>query len=146
MLLSGTWNRAVVKIILMIGVFVYTFFNFTWSIRQYHFGTILVGAAPLASDAPAHNDYVDMMTQVASHAAEDFNRGLRALYFALAAIAWFFHPWLSAAGSALVLFILYQREFRSRALHALTGPGTVNLSLQLPESAGRELRLNARGA
>ena len=85
-------------------------------------------------------------TTPASRAAEDFNRGLRAFYFALAAIAWFFHPWLSVAGSALVLYILYQRDFRSRTLHALAGPSTANLSLQLPESAWRELRPNARGA
>ena len=37
-----------INIILLIGVFVYTFFKFTWSIRQYHFCTILIGAAPLA--------------------------------------------------------------------------------------------------
>jgi uncharacterized membrane protein len=59
-----------IKIILMIGVFVYTFFKFTWSIRQYHFCTILVGAAPLTKDPQEHDDYIDMMTQVTSHAAE----------------------------------------------------------------------------
>jgi uncharacterized membrane protein len=135
-----------IKIILMIGVFVYTFFKFTWSIRQYHFCTILVGAAPLTNDPQEHDDYIDMMTQVTSHAAEDFNQGLRAFYFAFAAIAWFFHPWLSVASSALVVYILHQREFRSRTLHALTGPSTVSRSLHLPEKVFSELRLNSRVA
>jgi len=135
-----------INIILLIGVFVYTFFKFTWSIRQYHFCTILIGAAPLAKDPQEHDDYIDTMTQVTSHAAEDFNQGLRAFYFAFAAIAWFFHPWLSVASSALVVYILYQREFQSRTLHALTKPSTVGRSLHLPEKAFSELRLNSRVA
>jgi uncharacterized membrane protein len=135
-----------IKIILMIGVFVYTFFKFTWSIRQYHFCTILVGAAPLAKDPQEPDDYIDMMTQVTSHAAEDFNQGLRAFYFAFAAIAWFFHPWLSVASSALVVYILHQREFQSRTLHALTSPSTVSRSLHLPEKVFSELRLDSRVA
>lgn len=135
-----------IKIILMIGVFVYTFFKFTWSIRQYHFCTILIGAAPLAKAPLEHDDYIDTMTKVASHAAEDFNQGLRAFYFALAAIAWFFHPWLSVASSALVVYVLHQREFQSRTLHALTGPSTVIRSLQLSEGASWQLRLNSRVA
>jgi len=133
-----------IKIILMIGVFVYTFFKFTWSIRQYHFCTILIGAAPQTRALQEHDDYIDTMTKVASHAAEDFNQGLRAFYFALAAIAWFFHPWLSVVSSALVVYVLHQREFQSRTLHALTGPSAVNRSLQLPANASLELRLNSR--
>jgi uncharacterized membrane protein len=74
----------------------------------------------------------DAMTKVASHAAEDFNQGLRAFYFALAAIAWFFHPWLSVASSLLVVCILRQREFRSRTLLALTVPAVINRSPDLP--------------
>ena len=133
-----------IKIILLIGVFVYTFFKFTWSIRQYHFCTILVGAAPLAKDPQQHDDYIDTMTEVSSHAAEDFNQGLRAFYFAFAAIAWFFHPWLSMASSAVVVYILHQREFESRTLHALTGPSTASRLLHLSEKAFSELRFNSR--
>jgi uncharacterized membrane protein len=135
------------KIIVLIGVFVYTFFKFTWSIRQYHFCTVLVGAAPLATgEAREHDDYVTTLTRVASHAAEDFNQGLRAYYFALAAIAWFVHPWLAVASSALVVFILHLREFRSRTLHALTAPSSVTRSLQLSETALRALRADPRAA
>jgi len=132
-----------IKIMVVIGIFVYTFFKFTWSIRQYHFCTVLVGAAPFTKEPQEHDDYVDTMTKVASHAAEDFNQGLRAFYFALAAIAWFFHPWLSVGGSVLVVFVLHQREFQSKTLHALTGPSIVNRSLQLPASTFGKLHMNA---
>jgi uncharacterized membrane protein len=135
-----------VQIILLIGVFVYTFFKFTWAIRQYHFCTILVGAAPVSQDARGHDDFLETMTQVASRAAEDFNRGLRAFYFAFAAIAWFFHPWLSVAGSALVVYILHQREFRSTTLHALTGTTTVGRSLHLPAETLMAMRAESARA
>jgi len=133
-----------INILLTISIFVYAFFKFTWSIRQYHFCTVLVGAAPLTKEPQGHDEYIDMMTKVASHAAEDFNQGLRAFYFAFAAIAWFFHPWLSVASSAVVVYILYQREFRSRTLRALTGRSTVSRSLHLPAKAFGELQLDSR--
>ena len=111
---------------LLIVIFVYAFFKFTWSIRQFNFCTILAGAGPQrADDSERHEDFVNMITSVASLSAENHNQGLRAYYFALAALTWFLHPWLFVLTSALVAYILYQREFRSRTLHALTRPGTV---------------------
>jgi uncharacterized membrane protein len=108
------------KIVVMIGMFVYAFFKFTWSIRQYHFCAVLIGAAPLSPRPEEHEEYVDSMTRVSSYAAEDFNQGLRTFYFALAAMLWFFHAGLSMLASAIVVFVLYQREFRSPTLCALT--------------------------
>ena len=109
-----------IKIILLILVFVYAFFKFTWSQRQFNFCTILVGAAPPPTDQPEqHAEYIDMITSVASLSAENLNQGLRAYYFSMAALAWFFHPWLFFPATALVVFILYQREFHSRTLEAL---------------------------
>ena len=37
------------KVALMLAIFVYAFFRFTWSMRQYTFGALMVGAAPDAS-------------------------------------------------------------------------------------------------
>jgi uncharacterized membrane protein len=59
---------------------------------------------------------------------------------------WFLHPWLFVMASALVVYVLYQREFRSKALHALTRPSSVNQSLHLPERMLAELRLCARSS
>ena len=53
------------------------------------------------------------------------------LAVALAALAWFFHPWLSGGGSAVVVYVLYQREFRSQTLNALA-------TLQAPGLAHEE--------
>ena len=109
-----------IKIILLILVFVYAFFKFTWSQRQFNFCTILVGAAPPPTQQPEqHVTYIDMITNVASFAAENLNEGLRAYYFSMAVLAWFLHSWLIFPATALVVYILYQREFHSRTLYAL---------------------------
>lgn len=111
-----------IKIILLILVFVYAFFKFTWSQRQFNFCTILVGAAPPPTDQPEkHAAFIDMITNVASFSAENLNEGLRAYYFSMAGLAWFLHPWLIFPATALVVYILYQREFHSRTLYALRG-------------------------
>jgi uncharacterized membrane protein len=108
------------KIILLIVVFVYAFFRFTWSIRQYNFCVVLVSSAPPLTDQPeAHKDFIELLTNLASFSAENFNQGLRAFYFALAAPTWFLHPWLFVLASAAVVLVLYLREFRSRTLYAL---------------------------
>ncbi|MFT3666252.1 DUF599 domain-containing protein [Piscinibacter sp.] len=109
------------KIVLLLGVFVYAFFRFTWALRQYTFGALLVGALPErdAIDEPARQAFAERAGHIVGLAAETFNDGLRAYYFAFAAIGWFFSPLGFALGTVGVVFILYRREFRSEVLGAL---------------------------
>ncbi len=111
------------KVLLLLGIFVYAFFRFTWSMRQYTFGALLVGAAPEAKqfaekDLP-RDEFADRAGRVVGLAAETFNDGLRAYYLAFAAIGWFFSPLVFVLASVGVIYILYQREFRSEVLDAL---------------------------
>jgi len=118
------------KVVLMLGIFVYAFFRFTWSMRQYTFGALLVGAMPGRDQLAAMGAEGEALRQasaeraghVVAMAAETFNDGLRAYYFAFAAIGWFFSPLIFAVATAGVVWILYQREFRSEALAVLTRP------------------------
>jgi uncharacterized membrane protein len=134
-----------VRIVLLIVIFVYAFFKFTWSIRQYNFCAVLVGAAPHSERPEEHAEFLDTITDVASYAAENFNMGLRAYYFALAAMTWFLHPWLFAAASALVVYILHEREFRSQTLHTLTRRNSILQSLHLSEEVARKPRPRSDG-
>jgi uncharacterized membrane protein len=123
------------KIILLLVIFVYAFFRFTWSMRQYTFGALLVASAPEAGQLTAQGaageatrqHFADRAGRVVGLAAETFNDGLRAYYFAFAAVGWFFSPLVFVLGTAGVIYILYQREFRSEVLGALNsrdpGPG-----------------------
>jgi uncharacterized membrane protein len=59
---------------------------------------------------------------IATSTARHFNRGTRAYYFGLAALAWFVHPWLFVLATVWVILVLYRREFRSRLLATLGAP------------------------
>jgi uncharacterized membrane protein len=110
------------KVALLSAIFVYAFFRFTWSMRQYTFGALLVASAP-PHDAAWTDEQREAFAQRAGRvmglAAETFNDGLRAYYMAFAAIAWFFSPWACMAATAFVVGVLFRREFQSEVLALL---------------------------
>ncbi len=115
------------KLGLMVIVFVYAFFRFTWSMRQYTFGALLIASAPEARQFDAlgaeaessRKAFSEKAGRVVGLAAETFNDGLRAYYFSFAALGWFFSPVVFMLGTAGVIWILFQREFRSDVLAIL---------------------------
>jgi uncharacterized membrane protein len=110
------------KLVLLTAIFIHAFFRFTWSLRQYSFGAILVAAVPEAkaiTDEAERQAFADRAGRVMGLAAETFNDGLRAYYLAFAVVGWFFSPWAFIACTLLVLVVLYRREFRSEVLAAL---------------------------
>jgi uncharacterized membrane protein len=118
-------SRAVfeMRMVLLMVIFIYAFFKFTWSMRCYNFLAVLIGAAPLAGDtktSPAARDaFAESAGTVCNQAGDAFNLGLRSYYYALAVVAWFAHPLAFVAASTLIVIILYRREFHSVALLAL---------------------------
>ncbi len=110
------------KLVLLLAIFVYAFFRFTWSLRQYSFGTLMVAAAPPHTEMltdPQRQDFATRAGRVMGLAAESFNDGLRGYYMAFAAIAWFFSPWAMMAGTLGVVTVLFRREFHSEVLQAM---------------------------
>lgn len=124
-----------VKLLLLIGIFIYAFFTFTWSMRQYNFCAILIASAPPANDTSissgARNTFVTQAANVIDLAANQFNYGLRAYYFSLALLGWFLHPLILILATFAVVSVLYRREFHSKTLKAL--------------AAGRDLNVDFRG-
>ncbi len=112
-----------VKILLLIVIFVYVFFKFSWSIRQFTFVSILIGSAPEQNkdSEEACANFIKRAAHILSLAGNNFNAGLRGYYFGLAALAWFIHPWLLVTASIGVVLVLYRQEFRSSTLKILVG-------------------------
>ncbi len=108
-----------IKTFLLILIFVYAFFKYTWSLRQYNYACILVGAAPARDKVDLHETYARRGAQLVGNAARHFNMGLRSYYFGFAAMGWFIHPILFLIATTWVVFVVYRREFRSRTLHFL---------------------------
>jgi uncharacterized membrane protein len=108
------------KLFLLIGVFIFAYFKFTWALRQYNFLSILIGGAPPRDSEKAELErHAQKFANVNSLAGDEFNRGIRAYYFGFAALSWFVHPVVFVALTAAILGVLYRRDFRSRTLRAL---------------------------
>jgi uncharacterized membrane protein len=110
------------KVVVLTAIFVYAFFRFTWCIRQYSVGVLLVAAVPEAGaidDDAQRQRFADRAGRVMGLAAESFNDGLRAYYMSFAAASWFISPWAMMAATTAVVAVLYRREFRSEVLKLL---------------------------
>ncbi|HLO79280.1 MAG TPA: DUF599 domain-containing protein [Magnetospirillum sp.] len=108
------------KVLLLALVFVYAFFQFTWCLRQFNYCCIIMGAAPQPDDENGLKEvFASHAARLQSLAANSFNRGLRAYYFALAMMLWFVHTWVFLAAAAIVVAILFRREFHSKSLSTL---------------------------
>ncbi len=116
-------NEFLFKLICMVGIFVYAFFTFTWSLRQFNMASTLVGAAPLHTDLAGKDEerekYAIFAGKIIDQAGHSYNYGLRSYYFSLAALSWFIDPWLCMGATSLVVGVLYQREFHSKTLRTL---------------------------
>jgi uncharacterized membrane protein len=138
------------KVIFMAGIFVYAFFKFAWAFRMSHYTGIMIGATPLLSTATQRqcDEHGHRCAIISGLAAEHSSSGLRAFYYSIAALAWFFHPVLFMIATAWVLLILVRRDYfsLSRAVIAeeddLTGvafpgmPGQSATSAAKSETAG----------
>jgi uncharacterized membrane protein len=108
------------KILLLVLIFVYAFFKFSWSIRQFGLCSILIGATRKPpADAEQYASHIDRIALIVNFANGNFNNGLRAYYFGVAALAWFLHPVLMIAITCCVVYVLHEREFRSRTVQAM---------------------------
>lgn len=111
-----------IKIMVLSSLFVYAFFKLTWSIRQYNYASILVGAAPDISK-PQHvlEEYARRLGRLVSNAGRHFNMGLRAYYFGLAAASWFINAQVFIVLTTLIVYVVYRREYRSHTVNHIAG-------------------------
>jgi|TARA_B110000093_G_scaffold183161_1_gene232447 uncharacterized membrane protein len=113
------------KLLVIIGILVYAFFTFTWSMRQYSFCNVLMGAATNVTKSDVNSgigeSFTLQMAKVLDQAGHSYNYGLRSYYFAMAATTWFVDAWIFMATVTFVIAILYRREFHSRPVQAMRG-------------------------
>ncbi len=110
------------KAVLLLLIFIYAFFKFAWSLRQFNYALILIGGAPKAGsvEEAVAADYAERAAQVLSRAGGTFNRGIRAYYFGLASLVWFVQPVAFMIATVWVLLVIYRRDYRSVTLSALS--------------------------
>ena len=103
-------------------IFVYAFFKFAWAYRLFNYVCILFGAMPPSSErysaeAEAH---VIRTAGMFESGGRHFNRGQRAFFFALGYLGWFVSPWVLFVTTALVVVVIWRRQFASNAWRAMS--------------------------
>ena len=106
------------KLLVLAILLVNAFLKFVWSHRLFGYCAVLMGAMP-GPEGTVPEAAVERATAIQLTAARNFNRGLRAVYFALAALAWFLGPVPLMAATLLTAAMLARREFFSDSRRAL---------------------------
>jgi uncharacterized membrane protein len=106
------------KLVLLLAIFVFAFFKFTWALRQYNYACALIGAAPTTA-TPGADEAAEEAATLLSLAVLSFNGGLRAYYFAFAALGWFLHPLALVGFTAWIMVVLLRRQYASPAAAAV---------------------------
>ncbi|WP_328590039.1 DUF599 domain-containing protein [Roseibium marinum] len=122
-----------IKVLGLMTIFAYGFFKFGWAYRLFNYSSIIMGAVP--EPGKASDEAIRTMAKQAGElnvlAGRHFNRGQRALFFAIAFLGWFAGPYVFAGTTFAVLLVLLRRQFASRARNAV-------LSGQYPVTAPAE--------
>lgn len=109
------------KMFVLIGIFIFAYFKFTWSLRQFNFLSILLGATPpKGSSTDLLERAAERFALMSSLAGDEFNRGIRAYYFGFAILGWFVHPAFFIALTLTILAVLWRRDFMSHTLRAMS--------------------------
>jgi uncharacterized membrane protein len=110
-----------VKIILVLAFLANALLKFVWSNRLFGYCSVLMAAVPNdPGDAMAY-PRAAQAAEINITAARSFNRGLRAIYFALAALGWLLGPWALGAATLVAGAVMIRREFASTSRAVILG-------------------------
>ena len=108
------------KILLVILILASAFLKFVWSHRLFGYCAVVMAAVPEGNSGdPETKKIAQKAAKLNIYAARSFNRGIRTMYFALAAMAWVLGPVALLMATAATVFMLYRREFHSQSRNAL---------------------------
>lgn len=99
--------------VLLLVLFVHAFLSFTLSLRQFNHFCILMGGLDHANPAP--REEIRTIARINAMAAQSFNTGIRAYYFAIPMVAWFVSSWAAIFVTIATMALLLHREYFSNA-------------------------------
>lgn len=113
--LTGPGPDVALKMLPVIGFLANALLKFVWAHRLFGYCSILMAAVPNDPEDPLAFHRAGQAAEINITAARSFNRGLKSIYFALAALGWLLGPWGLLAGTVLATGILLRREFASHS-------------------------------
>lgn len=110
-----------VKLGLVVLFLANAFLKFVWSNRVFGYCAVVMAAVPNDPADPSAYPRAAQAGELNIRAAVNFNRGLRAMYFALAALAWLIGPTALLIATSVAVWIVWTREFASIPRSILMG-------------------------
>lgn len=101
------------KLLVVVLFLTHAFLKFVWSNRLFGYCAVVMAAVPNEVDDVLAGPRAQQAAEINIRAALNFNRGLRSIYFGLGALAWLLGPWALFGVTALVTYLVWQREFSS---------------------------------
>ncbi|KAF0674545.1 DUF599 domain-containing protein [Profundibacterium mesophilum] len=98
------------------------FLKFVWANRLFGYCAVVMAAVPNDADDAMAYPRAAQAAEINIRAAWNFNRGLRWMYFALAALAWLAGALPMIAATMVTFWTLWSREFLSNSHRILTAP------------------------
>lgn len=111
--LTGSGPDFALRMLPVIGFLANALLKFVWAHRLFGYCSILMAAVPNDPDDPLAFHRAGQAAEINITAAKSFNRGLRSIYFALAALGWLLGSWGLLASTVVTTAILLRREFWS---------------------------------
>ena len=112
-----------IKLFLTLLLVTNAFLKFVWAHRLFGYFAILMAAEPTAPKNPQRLQMSRKAGEVNITAARSYNRGLRAIYFSIASVAWLISPMALMAATMITFGVLLRRKFLSRSRVLLLGEG-----------------------
>lgn len=109
---AAFWQTKLALVALMLTV---ALFKFIWSNRLFGYCAVVMAAVPNDPEDRHARPRAAQAAEINIRAAVNFNRGLRALYFAFAALTWLLGPLALVIGTAATAWVLLSRDFASRS-------------------------------
>ncbi len=113
-----------IKLALSLLLLVSAFLAFVWSHRLFGYCAVVMASVPNDVDDPTALPRAAKAAEINITAARSFNRGLRAVYFAMAALAWLAGALPLAVATLVTCVVLWRREFASNSRQVLLAPDT----------------------
>lgn len=103
------------KIIFVLAFLANALLKFVWAHRLFGYCSIVMAAVPNDPADPLAYHRAEQAAEINITAAKSFNRGLRSIYFALAALAWLLGPIAVTVAGLAATIVLLRREFASQS-------------------------------
>jgi len=120
---GGSTTLWQLKLILVVLFLTHAFLKFVWANRLFGYCAVVMAAVPNEIGHELAYPRALQAAEINIRAAWNFNRGLRAIYYALGCLAWLLGPYGLMVATAMVSYLIWEREFSSRPREILMADG-----------------------